>query len=333
MSDLSPLIHNFIAQQGPLSTAFYMALCLTHPRYGFYQRSDVAIGRCGHFITAPEISQVFGEMLGVWLASLWVQLKRPSRCHVVELGPGKGTMIQDVLRAVKHVDGLLESLRVLYVDTQERPHIPGVFCKSMADITQHIACGPVIFLGNEYLDCLPVHQKICKQGQWYTRCVGREKDKLQFVYGTPLAGVCPEQDGVVVEHAPQLHHDLSYMKEMMLCHTGGCCLCDYGYIQPPGRSTLQAVYRHRPCSVFYKPGEADMTALVDFRACQEFLQAPGIRVRCLEQTRFLKEHGWDQRVAMLKQTVSAQQQQEFMQGVRCILAIKNFFTLTAQVIP
>ncbi|MDC0344636.1 SAM-dependent methyltransferase [Alphaproteobacteria bacterium] len=235
-------IKEIIRTQGIIPLTSYMQLCLTHPQHGFY-RQPTPFGKAGHFTTAPEICQIFGEIVGIWLASKWMELGQPEAINLVELGPGRGTLMSDLLRGTKHIKGLHDAITIHYVDineTQRSPQkdaaIPHInvqkihWQERMEDMCTQLSDTPTFMIGNEFLDCLPLHQAVWKDGQWYSRCVGLDHaDNLVFTYGPPCAGpkllpqkMMPLKKTLpIYEHLPDLERVLTLLGTALKKRGGG----------------------------------------------------------------------------------------------------------------
>lgn len=268
-----------IRRNGPLTIAAYMQACLQHPVHGYY-RGAAAIGAAGDFITAPEISQVFGELLGLWAAVVWQQMDRPEPVQLVELGPGRGTLMADALRAGRVVPGFVDAARVGLVETNA-----SLRAVQSDTLSSHIATtawygslaevppGPAILIANEFLDALPVRQIVRRDAGLVERCVGLSPEgELVFVEvedgGLEASLVIPPHSapGDVVE----IHVGYEMLGRELAGRAArdplAALFIDYGYTGSPVGDSLQAVRRHRPEHPLCSPGEADLTAHVDFAA-------------------------------------------------------------------
>ena len=290
---------------GPISVAAYMDACLQDVEFGYY-RSQRAIGAAGDFVTAPEISQVFGELIGLWSAVVWQQMGKPNPLHLVELGPGRGTLMRDALRAMRVLPGFLDATRVHLVESN--PVLAGMQAAALAEaaprlrqfktwpetiaqlteaqqslISRHeaengadaklrlpIFSGPTILLANEFLDVLPIRQIIWHHGAWHHRQIGIDAaGDLAFVVG-PQSGTTPAvtrsaTEGNVAEYSFAHHQVIAgLLSARAKLGAVAALLIDYGHDEPGYGDTLQAVRGHKYESVFASPGEADLTAQVDF---------------------------------------------------------------------
>ncbi len=261
-----------IRLNGPLTVADYMADCLLHPTLGYYSTRD-PFGMAGDFTTAPEISQMFGEMLGLCLAQVWVDQGRPDALALVELGPGRGTLMADVLRATRGVPGFGEAVRVHLVEASAT--LREVQARTLAghdpvwhDTVDTLPDLPLYLLANEFLDALPIRQHVRDGNGWRERLVTEEDDALAFALSPPMQ--VPElahhdvQGGTLVERAPALPGIVGAVAERVAA--GGVALfVDYGHWRSRG-DTLQAIRAHAPEDPLAHPGAADLTAHVDFEA-------------------------------------------------------------------
>lgn len=262
-----------IRRDGPMPIAQYMTACLQDPEHGYY-RAKRAIGAAGDFVTAPEISQVFGELVGLWCAVVWQQMGSPARFNLVELGPGRGTAMADALRAGRLVPGFLEAARVVLVESnatlraeqaatlgRTAPGVAPTWIDGFADLpAEH----PVIIVANEFVDTFAVDQVEIDGTRARPRKVGLDADgRLCFLPRPSDADPAP----VIVE-TPRYQH-LFDLRRAIAGRPHAALWIDYGYVwdadgQPPTGETLQAVRNHRAEHPLTSPGEADLTAHVDF---------------------------------------------------------------------
>jgi NADH dehydrogenase [ubiquinone] 1 alpha subcomplex assembly factor 7 len=298
-----------IAAHGPISVADYMNACLHDPEGGYYATRP-CLGERGDFITAPLISQMFGELIGLWAAEVWAQLGRPPRMRLVELGAGDGTMMSDVLRAAQVAPGFLDSAQVCIVERsgplrrQQEATLANrraIWLESIADIPSD---KPLIILANEFLDCLPVRQAERTAEGWRERGVGVDaRGRLAFV---PLAPSGVEGSGgrpglgAVFEWSDALAETGREIGALVTCAKGAALLIDYGRDRPGLGDTLQALRGHRKEHPLAAPGEADLTAHVDFPALMAAARSGGgLAGEVRLQRDFLRALGIDQRAAAL----------------------------------
>lgn len=280
MNALEREIRSLIEQQGPIPLSRYMALCLAHPEHGYYTTRD-PLGLAGDFTTAPEISQMFGELIGVWCAEVWRLIGAPRRVILAELGPGRGTLMKDALRAAKVMPGFRDAVELHLVETspvlqeRQREALQG----DVASIAWHgdvknLPQSPLIVIGNEFVDALPVGQFEKKAGRWHERRIGLgaggglafglDPVPLPEFEKTLPQRLTPAPDGAIVER-----RDLRALDEIatrIRNHGGAALMIDYGHAETGFGDTLQAVAGHDYAEPLETPGEADLTAQVDFEA-------------------------------------------------------------------
>ncbi len=301
---------DLIDQDGPISVARYMEFCLHDEAFGYYATCP-ALGAGGDFITAPLVSQMFGEMLGLWAVQLWLDLGRPPRFTLAELGPGDGAMIQDVLRAGKTAPGFLEACELWLVETsaplrrRQAERLRGLARPSWASRLDDLPRGaPVILLANEFLDCLPVRQAVRTAAGWRERRVGLATDgTLVFVPGgrvPPPPGGDGAPPGAIAEWSPPLEA-LGEAAGALVAGCGGAALfVDYGRDAPGLGDTLQAVRGHRREPPLARPGQADLTAHVDFPAFLDAARRAGaLATPVRNQGAFLRDLGIGARASVL----------------------------------
>lgn len=303
-------IAGLIAREGPLRIDRYMALCLADPEFGYYStRPD--LGEDGDFITAPLVSQMFGELLGLWAALVWMAMDRPGRLSLIEMGPGLGLMMCDVLRATKAAPGFCEALDVWLVETsgplrdRQRTNLAGGPPVRWADdLSGTPQDAPVIILANELLDCLPIRQAVRVQGLWRERRVDADAGgALVFVAGervTPPDAPAAAPDGAVYEWSDDVRTMGRSIGERIRRAGGAALFIDYGRDRPGLGDTLQAVRGHRKEGPLERPGEADLTAHVDFPAFLAAAGGAGAAVTPIRTQRdFLRTLGIEARAATL----------------------------------
>ena len=273
MTALGDLLIARIARTGPISLADYMADCLMHPQYGYYATRD-PFGATGDFITAPEISQMFGELVGLALAQAWMDQGQPSAIVLAELGPGRGTLMADALRATKAVPGFHDALSVHLVETS--PALRKVQATLIPDATWHdsistLPDAPLFLIANEFFDALPIRQFVRDGDGWREKMVGVSDGALAFGLSTiaPIAlledRLGDTKDGDLVEHCPALPFIASSISTKIEAQGGCALIIDYGDWVSLG-DTLQALKAQEHIDPLTTPGEADLTAHVDFAA-------------------------------------------------------------------
>lgn len=293
MTTLRDQLIRRIGHDGPITVADYMAEALGHPEFGYYMKGD-PLGRAGDFITAPEISQIYGELLGLWCAVTWQQLGNPSPVQLVELGPGRGTLMADTLRAIAGVPAFPDSIRVCLVETspalRRRQEAAlrdfGVPVHWVTQVTE-IPKDPVLLIASEFFDALPIRQFIRTGDGWAERGVNYDAATEQFNFELfPADSACDVHIPAALRHHAaigSLVEVSSAAVECMKCvarhisrHGGAALVFDYGYAESAAGETLQAVKGHTYHDVLDAPGDADLTAHVDFASLRHAAEAAGV---------------------------------------------------------
>lgn len=300
-----------IRTNGPISVATYMGLCLTHPTRGYYQGAD-PFGAAGDFITAPEISQMFGELIGFHLVNLWQQMGEPKAFTLLELGPGRGTLMADILRVACRAPGFRDALRLRLFETSpvlmaaQREKLEVYEPKYLQDF-ENFEDGPILVVANEFFDALPIRQFIRKPDGWHERLVGHIDGKRAFgLSPTPippqslpeaLADAGPDSLYEVCFAGAEL---LSRLAKALAKQGGSLLALDYGYAATRTGETLQGVRRHAYADVLEAPGETDLSAHVDFGTLAQMARQAGLAAAPLAtQGEFLTRMGIDERTKAL----------------------------------
>lgn len=304
--NLSEQIAARIRANGPITLADYMSECLLHPTLGYYTTQD-PFGRKGDFVTAPEISQMFGELIGLSLAQAWLDQGSPEVFTLAELGPGRGTLMADLLRATAGVKGFLQAARItlfeaseplqhLQRETLKDHHV--TFTNDVTDLPEH----PLFFVANEFFDALPIRQFERQKSAWRERLVGLDHDRLAIGLGPEteipaLSYRLPDtRKGDIVEYAPQAAPLVMALTARIAAHGGAGLIIDYGDWGSLG-DTLQAVKAHEYTDILDAPGQCDLTAHVDFEAIAR--SARCAYTRLTPQGVFLERLGIAQRARAL----------------------------------
>jgi NADH dehydrogenase [ubiquinone] 1 alpha subcomplex assembly factor 7 len=301
-----------ITLDGPISVADYMARCLLDPIDGYYTRRP-ALGADGDFITAPLVSQMFGEMIGVWVAETWAAMESPN-FRLVEIGGGDGTLMSDILRVAARVPGLVDAAQITLVEPspvlRERQIevVPQArFLPAIEALPDDL---PLIIVANEVLDCLPAHQYVRIEGRWHERLVGVRDGGLVFGLASENSRF-PEvenfKDGDLFEHSAEQVRFTRTLCERLKSASGVALLIDYGRAAPEAGDTLQALYRHQKHDPLDAPGEHDLTVWADFPTVASTAIRAGLTTSTITaQGRFLKTMGIDARLDALTTVNPAQ---------------------------
>ncbi len=279
-----------INNHGPISLATYMSLCLTHPKKGYYKTAD-PLGAKGDFITAPEISQMFGEMLGTWVLLQWHILGRPENFDLVELGPGRASLMADVMRVLAMEPEALAACNIVLLETSpvlielQREKLARHNPRWIAEIDEiGQNSRPLIVLANEFFDALPIRQFQFQDNNWHEREIGLAGDRL--VWGlspTPLPiSILPGEitnpaQGEIWETSPLAQKTTADLAKILNQRAGAMLIIDYGYQQTQAGNSFQAVAKHKFADPLAEPGKADLTAHLDFAALVKAARKQGAR--------------------------------------------------------
>ena len=333
MTGLAARIARRIRREGPLSVAGFMAMALHDPDDGYYARRD-PLGRAGDFITAPEISQIFGELIGLWCADLWQRIGRPDPVILVELGPGSGALIDDFLRAAATLPGFRQALRLYLVEAS--PVLRAVQQRRLGAADPHFALslddapeGPLLLVANEFLDALPIRQLVRGRVEWAERVValdaaghlafadGPENPALSLLVAPAFRALPP---GMVVEICPAAAALAASLGERLARHPGAALFVDYGYYPSAPGPTLAALHRHQPAAVLDDVGNADLSAHVDFAAFAAAAHTAGAEIRGpVAQGRFLAALGAEARLTALSAGATPEQRALLESGLKRLL--------------
>ncbi len=299
---LAAIFRRLIANTGPISLMHFMGE--SNARY--YSARD-PLGGAGDFITAPEISQMFGELIGLWLADMWIRAGREELVHYVELGPGRGTLARDALGAAKRY-GFEPQVHFVESSTalkdKQLALVPGA--QWHHDLSTIPPYGPILLVANEFLDALPVRQLVKTGEGWRERMVGLDDDRLIPIAGQqPMDPAVPQArrdapEGTIYEMCPGAQATVYEVAGRLVEQGGAALFIDYGHDAPRDGSTLQALREHRMVDPFALPGEADLTAHVDFATLAPIAQSRGCRwLGTVAQGRWLRELGIEARADAL----------------------------------
>ena len=322
-AETSPLqseIARLIRLAGPMPVWRYMEMCLSHPEHGYYISRD-PLGREGDFTTAPEVSQMFGELLGLWSASVWKSMGSPSQLRLIELGPGRGTMMVDALRALRVLPPLYQSLSIHLVEInpvlreKQKTALSAVRNVHWHDSIDEVPEGPAVILANEYFDVLPIHQMVKRETGWHERTVELDPEG-HLVFGVaaepvprfevllpPLVRAAP--DGAVFEWRPDT--EIMKLASRVRDQDGAALIIDYGHLRSDAGDTFQAIASHSFADPLKNPGQSDVTAHVDFQALARAAEDLGAGVHGpVPQGDFLRRLGIETRALRLAAKATAE---------------------------
>ncbi|KAF2991113.1 class I SAM-dependent methyltransferase [Methylocystis sp. MJC1] len=325
MTALKQEIAAQIAHEGPMTLEQYMSLCLGHPSYGYYMTRD-PFGAVGDFVTAPEISQMFGELLGVWASEAWRMAGAPSPARLVELGPGRGTLMSDVLRVARIAPPFLDAISVHLVETS--PALRAIQEQTLADAPKPLSWsadvndtppGPAIILANEFFDALPVRHYVKTAQGWRERLVGVDAmGELTFGLSDQVEASLnvPAREGSIIEVGAVAQCIMSEIAARLVREGGAFLVIDYGYLETSLGDSLQAVAKHAYVDPLAAPGEADLTTHVDFAALARAARAAGAKVMGpVTQAHFLLQLGIERRAETLMKRATPEQQRAIIDAL------------------
>jgi NADH dehydrogenase [ubiquinone] 1 alpha subcomplex assembly factor 7 len=344
MSALGELLARRIRIAGPITVAEYMAEALGHPQYGYYKQGD-PFGLEGDFITAPEISQMFGELLGAWCAAVWETMGRLAPVRLVELGPGRGTLMADALRGTRKAAGFHAAIDLHMVETS--PYLRGRQAEALKQAASSIAPswhdtfddvpdGPLLLVTNELFDALPIHQFEFQGGRWLERVVDVDSDGgLLFALRAPGAALAvataapqPARQGMVIEACPAGIALTAAIGRRVAQHGGAALIIDYGHDGSGAGDSLQAVRRHQKHAVLADPGAADLAAHVDFGALAKAARETGAAVHGpIPQNTLLERLGIKLRATALARNATPAQAADLQAATERLLHLEQMGTL------
>ena len=324
MAGLLDHLKRRITLDGPISVADYMADCLGHPDHGYYMTRD-PFGEAGDFITAPEVSQMFGELIGLWLVECWKQRNSPKAVTLVELGPGRGTLMSDILRAAKMAPAFLKAVDIHLVETSPalRRHqekaLAGHKVTWHDDLSSVPERGALYAVANELFDALPIHQLVRTESGWRERMIGLDPENGGLAWG-----LSPGTPGLIARMNPRLEGEARPGDIAEICPAGAGIarelgrrisesdgvglFIDYGYARSACGDTFQALKGHQYVDVLDHCGEADLTAHVDFEALALSFQMTGAQpAPLLTQGEFLNRLGLSMRAQALARGADGKQ--------------------------
>ncbi len=295
----------------------FMAMALGHPQWGYYTSRD-PFGRAGDFITAPEVSQMFGELIGLWCADRWRAMGAPERFILAELGPGRGTLMADAMRAGAALPGFDEAAQVNLVEispvlrTAQKTAL-GSRRVGWHDRIADLPPGPTIAIANEFFDALPIRQFQRGEDGWHERTVGCRDGRLCLLLdptatAPPAAAIQGAPNGAIVEVSSARTDAMGALARNLVSHGGAALIIDYGHGESAVGDTLQAMQAHEFVDFLEAPGAADLTAHVDFQTLGEAARQAGAGTfGPVTQTTFLTRLGIAARAGILQQNATEAQ--------------------------
>lgn len=343
MTPLGEILAKRIRLAGPVTVAEFMAEAVNHPQFGYYKQGDV-FGLAGDFITSPEISQMFGELIGAWCADYWDKMGRPSRVVLVEIGPGRGTLMADLLRGTRAISGFHEAIELHLVETSpalrelQRASVakaaPGLV-PQWHDLFDEVPDGPLLQVSNEFFDALPIHQFEQRGGRWHERMVTLdESGGFAFALRAPgpafalAAPPVPALEGTVLEVCPAAIAVAGAIARRLVAFGGAALNFDYAIGEGGQGDSLQAVRRHGKHGVLEDPGLADLSAHVDFAAIARAAREAGAAVHGpVPQGELLERLGIHLRTQALQKQATAGQAADIAAATERLLDLQQMGTL------
>lgn len=328
---LKKLVISEIHDKGPMVVSRFMEHCLYNERFGYYAEKKNTIGASGDFVTSPEISQVFGELIGLWLAQAWIDRGKPSPFNLVELGPGNGTMMRDVLRAARSIPKFIDSAAIILVETSiklkmhQQSYLKGYSVKWVKTVDE-IPEEPTFLIANEFLDALPIRQFRKNKDVWFERSIDvTDKDELFFIYKESnynkelhllYSGV---PNNVIIETSDITKDIVSTLTEKLDRNSGVALFIDYGYFEGTG-DTLQAVYQHSYADPLKNLGKTDLTAQVNFKEIYNLVIRKDLRASVLTtQGNFLEGLSIKKRLEILTATMPEEQKKSHILSINRLI--------------
>ena len=341
MNELKQIIIEEILANGPMPLENYMARALGDTAHGYYSKQD-PFGKKGDFVTAPEVSQVFGELLGLWGLDFWMKSGPWAEFNIVELGPGRGTLMRDIAHSVKMHPAYLQSAHLHLLETspvlQEKQNqtlskvlgdtTPCHWHTNINDLLKACHGMPVIIYANEFFDALPIRQFVQENGMWKLKCVDVKDSELVPVTITDISltdnlpAAQNFKHGDILETSPQAEAIMTQLANYVADNDGTLLMIDYGYTQNQPGETFQALSDHQPVSPYKSPGNADLTAHVNFKRLAEIAEDSSCRSSGpTSQRNFLISLGLEQRFESLSLNASSQQKIDLLAARNRLIGI------------
>jgi NADH dehydrogenase [ubiquinone] 1 alpha subcomplex assembly factor 7 len=303
---LKDILRNQIFESGDMDLYTYMSLCQYHPEFGYYSTKASILGGQGDFITSPEITSLFGEITAIWVMQKWMDLGCPPKLFLVELGPGRGHWMEDILRTLKGFKSFSAEVEVFLYEVNPNFKVSQIEKISPFATVHHveslekISGAPIVIIANEFLDALPVRQYKVEDGAWKKRCIScGDNGDLVFKWNPTDDYPAPLSAVGIVEVQPDVEMYIKKITNLLSRNTGASLWIDYGYWEGSADS-LQAVYRHKAFDPLIYPGESDLSVHVCFKNIADIAEHEGFSYKYQTQREFLVEHGIQLRVEHVK---------------------------------
>ena len=331
MNILKEKIHNIIIENGPISIASFMEISLSDKKFGYY-RKKMPLGSKGDFVTSPDISQIFGEIIGIWILDIWIKLKEPNNFQIVDLGGGRGTLLKDVNRVLKNKikNFIFIDINEELIKLQKKALNGATHFEKINDIPKK----PTIFIGNEFLDTFPVHQFIKKNNYWKEVCVNSENKELFFSYeNTKLSKKLISSNFInlkedsIIEINFKVREIINNISNFIKKNSGAAIFFDYGYLNGHGNS-FQGIKDNKPINPLSDPGFVDLTSHVNFKDIKLQVKKNNINFYGPNtQSLFLEEMGALQRLRILERNAKDHQRKDLRIGLNRLMSDKEMGNL------
>jgi NADH dehydrogenase [ubiquinone] 1 alpha subcomplex assembly factor 7 len=328
MMGLNKILTDKITTKGYIDLFEFMKESLTHPKFGFYMKKKI-FGVNGSFVTSPEISQMFGELIGAWCLDIWTKMNKPNNFQVIEMGPGLGTLMKDLLRTCNKLNSdFLKSVKVTLIE--KSPRLKDCQMKTLnrfniswhTSFSEKVINGPFVMIANEFLDTLPIRQFQFSKDSWNEKVISFSKIESKFFFKLKKIKNLPyilrslriaqkAKEGDIIEFNPGACNFVSKIGRIMKKDPGYALIIDYGHTKISFGETLQAVRKHKFCNALENPGESDLTAHVDFELMSKIAKLSGAKTyRAIPQGQFLENLGIRERAKALKEIASPDEKVE-----------------------
>ena len=335
-------IINILKEKKSIPLDQFINISLYDKKFGYYMKKN-PFGKEGDFVTSPLVSNLFGEMLAIWCVAFWEHIGKPRKILLVELGPGDGTLCKDLLKTFRQFKNFYNSLEINLLEvsyklkTIQKVKIDNRKVKWIKKINE-INCGPVIFIGNEFFDALPIKQIYKKKGLFFEKYVALSNDnkKIRFLHKKANNGLIKHiQDlnlistGNTIEYPIEALKFLEAIAKKINKFDGGLLTFDYGYIAKKNQNTLQSVKKHRYTNPLIKPGHSDITSHINFKLFHKILKKNNLNVKKITtQSEFLKKIGILERANILSKKMTFREKANMFYRLKRLLDYRemgNFF--------
>ena len=334
-------IINILKQKKTLPIDQFIDLSLYDKKSGYYMKSN-PFGKEGDYVTSPLISNLFGDMIGVWCVAFWEHLGKPKKISLVELGPGDGTLCKNLLNVFKKFKNFYNCFEINlleksnYLKKKQKKEIKNKKVKWIKNINK-LNAGPIIFLGNEFFDALPIKQIYRKENIFFEKHIALEKKnkKLKFIYKKAKYNLIKNikkynliSKGNTIEYPVKAIEYLKLISDKISKYNGGLLILDYGYIKSINKNTLQSVKKHKFSNILLEPGNADITSHVNYKLFLDILKKNNLQVqKIVTQSEFLQKLGIIKRAEIISKDMSFREKAVIFYEIKRLLHYKEMGSL------